>query len=152
MGALPLCSSRLFPQSLSRLVCRVSPRQASSFLWRKESYQRNMPDSSPCYARFPARLRSSWGFCDSASLHSHKRLRRPCLAPSFHCGLLTQLPLRCSARQTGGKVNGTLRARKVPSFPRRRGSSYRSTFPKSLDSRLRGNDGKIEKAEATHIG
>ena len=34
VGALPLCSSRLFPQRFSRKVCRVSPRRASDLVKR----------------------------------------------------------------------------------------------------------------------
>ena len=45
-----------------------------------------------------------------------------CLAPSLRYGLLTQTPLRCSARRTGRKIKSTHCAQKnkTPSFPRRR--------------------------------
>ena len=129
-GALPLRPSRLFPQRFNRMVCRDSPRRASDFLGARKS-----PKNIACIPRpqndetvlcVPCAAHSIWGFSDSASLHSLKRRRHPCLAPSQRYGLLTQTALRCSARQTAGKSKARFaqnrkQERKMNlSFPRKR--------------------------------
>ena len=83
----------------------------------QESRQRTLPCTPRRQNRFavlsvPCAAHSNWGFSDSASLHSQKRLRHPASPLRFRFGLLTQFPLRCSARQTGG----TRFARKTKAF------------------------------------
>ena len=130
-------SSRLFPQLFGRKDCRDSPRRASDLVKRVHALYpfgacaqicsqqiclgaRKSPKNIACIPRpqnekavlwVPCAAHSVRGFCDSASLHSHKRLRHPCLAPTRSLRAINPDCIPLLGSSDGGSVKGTLRAK-----------------------------------------
>ena len=97
----------------------------------------------------PCAAHSVWGFSDSTSLCSQKRLRHPCLAPSFHYGLLTQAPLRCSARRTGGQILSATREFRTDEIRQR--FRYDREFPPVLEECIHRRLSKVRLQHVTKL-
>ena len=108
MGALPLPAPNNLNLCAAVRLAGSRTGGRGTFLDARKVPKRTCPIPRRANsARSPALLRSSWGFSDSTSLCSLKRLRHPASPLRYCSGLLTQPPLRCSARQTGEATKQT---------------------------------------------